>query len=64
MRRVTRIGLLILLLVACALSLPSHQLSAQGGSTQEDQAETEGPDSFVPTERLPAGSAVSFPVDI
>jgi hypothetical protein len=60
MRRVTRIGLLILLLAVCALSLPSHQLAAQGGAAQEE----EGPEAFVPTERLPAGSAVSFPVDI
>ena len=63
MRRVTRIGLLILLLVACALSLPSHQLSAQG-SAEDESVEQEGPEAFVPTERLPAGSAVSFPVDI
>ena len=59
MRRVTRIGLLILLLAACALTLPSPRLAAQDAAAQE-----EGPESFVPTERLPAGSSISFPVDI
>ena len=59
MRRVTRIGLLILLLTVCALSLPSPRLTAQATAPEE-----EGPAAFVPTEKLPAGSAVSFPVDI
>ena len=59
MKRAMRLLLLILLLAVCALSLPSPQLAAQGGATEE-----EGPEAFVPTERLPAGSAVSFPVDI
>ena len=59
MRRATRVLLLILLFVVCVLSLPSPPLvAAQTGATEE------GPEAFVPTERLPAGSAVSFPVDI
>ena len=59
MTRVTRIGLLILLLAICVLSLPSPRLSAQTAATEE-----QGPETFVPTEKLPAGSAISFPVDI
>jgi hypothetical protein len=59
MRKVTRIGLLILLLASCVLSLPSPRLAAQTAAPQE-----EGPAAFVPTEKLPAGSAVSFPTDI
>jgi hypothetical protein len=59
MRRITRIGLLILLLAICVLSLPSPRLAAQAAAPQG-----EGPAAFIPTERLPAGSAVSFPIDI
>jgi hypothetical protein len=59
MSKVMRIGLMILLFAACALSRPSPRLAAQTTSAEE-----QGPEAFVPTERLPAGSAVSFPVDI
>ncbi len=59
MRRVMRIGLLILLLAVCVLSLPSPRLAAQAAAPEQ-----EGPAAFVPTEKLPAGSAVSFPIDI
>ena len=57
MRRITQLALLALLallLVASTLALRNKPLEAQA---QE-------PETFVPTERLPADSAVSFPVDI
>lgn len=58
--------LTLLLLVAAALggSLPATAPAAspaepQGGAVGEEELET-----FVPSERLPADSAVAFPVDI
>ena len=30
----------------------------------ETESEPEAPETFIPTERLPADSAISFPVDI
>ncbi len=42
-------------------------VSASGGTPQQEEAE-EGDgrplETFIPTERLPADSAISFPVDI
>ena len=58
MKRATRFALLVLLLAVSVLSLPNQPLVAQAGG------EEEGPAAFVPTEKLPADSAVSFPVDI
>ena len=58
MKKLTRITLLTLLLVTTGMSLPNQPLAAQ------DSEEEEGPAAFVPTEKLPADAAVSFPVDI
>ena len=62
MKRTTRLLLLISLLTVASLSLPNHRLAAQsgGGATEEQEA----PETFVPTEKLPADAAVSFPIDI
>ena len=38
---------------------PSQEKDSQAESTEEDELE-----SFTPTEKVPAGSAISFPVDI
>ena len=54
MKRLIRWGMLASLLVAATLALPNLPLSAQ----------EEAPAAFVPSERLPVDSAVSFPVDI
>jgi hypothetical protein len=77
--KLIRFSLLVLLLVAGALIVFDSPGSAEreqgsdasgaasGGGpqaeeTEEDQAEPV--ETFVPTERLPADSAISFPVDI
>ena len=60
MTRITRMSLLVLLLAASSLALPNEPLAAQATETPPAEA----PEAFVPSERLPAGSAVSFPVDI
>ena len=57
MRLLIRTGLLLLLLVVAILALPQAPLAAQDDPS-------EAPEAFVPSERLPADSAVSFPVDI
>ena len=46
--------------VTATLALPNESLEAQTAAPQEAEA----PEQFVPSERLPADSAVSFPVDI
>ncbi len=63
MRKVIRLILLtlvltIVLLAASILALPDGSLAAQ------EEAPEEGPEAFVPTERLPSDAAVSFPNDI
>ena len=60
MKKAIRLVLLILLLAVCALSLPGPRLAAEASAATQEQ----GPEAFVPTEKLPADSAVSFPVDI
>ena len=77
--RLIRFSILVLLLVAGALiafgspgSAEKEQTAAAARSTTEEstQAEESGEseerplETFVPTERLPADSAISFPVDI
>ena len=60
MRILLRLIVLGLLLIALAMSRDSAPIAAQAESeTEEEPLET-----FVPTEKLPADSAVSFPVDI
>ncbi len=49
------------LLVACLL-VSSH--SAPVVAQTETESEEEAPETFVPSEKLPADSAISFPVDI
>ena len=51
---------LFLLLLALALVLVGPSLPAQ----DEDSAVQEELETFVPSEKVPADSAVSFPVDI
>ena len=60
MRSVTRVILFTLLIAAALVCTHTAQLRAQ----TETGTEQEAPETFVPTERLPAGSPVSFPVDI
>jgi len=52
--------LLFLLLLVLALVLAGPSLPAQ----DEETAVQEELESFVPSEKIPADSAVSFPVDI
>lgn len=60
MRSITRAILFALLLAACLVSTHSAQLRAQTA----EEGEVEAPETFVPSEKLPADSAISFPVDI
>lgn len=77
--KLMRFSILVLLLVAGALiafgspgSAEREQASeapesASAGSPQAEEAEEGGGkplETFIPTERLPADSAISFPVDI
>jgi hypothetical protein len=77
--KLIRFSILILLLVAGALivfdspgSAEREQASeapesASAGSPQAEETEEDEPEpleTFIPTERLPADSAISFPVDI
>lgn len=66
MKTLTRCILLVLLLAVATLSLPNRRLAAQGaGAATGDEASGEqAPEAFVPTEKLPADAAVSFPIDI
>ena len=77
--KLIRFSILVLLLVAGALiafgspgsaerdqASPAPE-SASAGSPQAEEAEEGGGkplETFIPTERLPADSAISFPVDI
>jgi hypothetical protein len=58
MRRIVRSISLAALLTLATLALPNTALEAQDGQPAE------APEAFVPSERLPVDSAVSFPVDI
>lgn len=60
MRHVIRVLLFVLLILVSLMSSHTERLVAQTGTeAQEEPLET-----FVPTEKLPADSAISFPVDI
>lgn len=54
---------LILFLLLIAASLASTHTALLVAQT-ETATEEEAPETFVPTEKLPADSAISFPVDI
>jgi NhaP-type Na+/H+ or K+/H+ antiporter len=60
MRAVTRTILFALLIAGSLVSTHTAQLRAQA----ESESEQEAPETFVPSEKLPADSAISFPVDI
>ena len=65
--RVLSILLFLTLLVATPAVPPVARESAQAteGATEEEAVDTEEIlEEFVPTEELPADSAISFPVDI
>ena len=77
--RLIRFSILVLLLVAGALIAFGSPGSAEkaradeaagqaaGGSSQAEEADEDGGqplETFIPSERLPADSAISFPVDI
>ena len=57
-----RLILFVLLIAASLASTHTALLVAQ--TETESEAEAEAPETFVPTEKLPADSAISFPVDI
>ena len=54
---------LVLFLLLIAASLASTHTALLVAQT-ESEPEQEAPATFVPTEKLPADSAISFPVDI
>ena len=60
MRRLARLTLAALLLAALLASPHSRPVVAQ----EETETEPEAPETFIPSEKLPADSAISFPVDI
>lgn len=60
MRLFLRLTLGTLLLAALLVSSHSAPVVAQ----TETESEQEAPETFIPTEKLPADSAISFPVDI
>ena len=60
MQRLIRLTLGSLLLAALLASPHSPPLVAQSETGSEEEA----PETFIPTEKLPADSAISFPVDI
>lgn len=60
MRQVIHWFLFAMLVVALLLSPHTEQLVAQTGTDPEEEAL----ETFVPSEKLPADSAISFPVDI
>lgn len=60
MKLLARLTLAALLLAALLVSTHSGPVVAQ----TETESEQEAPGTFVPSERLPADSAISFPVDI
>ncbi len=60
MKFFARLTLAALLLAALLVSTHSVPVVAQG----EAESEQEAPETFVPSEKLPADSAISFPIDI
>jgi len=60
MRHLIRLVLFSMLLAACLASVHSVAVTAQ----TETPESSEAPETFVPSEKLPADSAISFPVDI
>lgn len=65
MKRFLRLAAFVLLLAASLTLTPGDPLAAQGTTGPGSETPgTEAPETFVPTEELPAGSAVSFPIDI
>jgi len=60
MKILARLTLLALLVAASLVSTHTAPVVAQ----TETESEEEAPETFVPTEKLPADSAISFPVDI
>jgi len=74
--RLIRFSILVLLLVAGALIAFGSPGSAErdqaseaaeqgaGGSPQAEEGGGQPLETFIPSERLPADSAISFPVDI
>ena len=60
MRFLTRLTLAGFLLAALLVSSHSVPVIAQ----TEEETEPEAPATFIPSEKLPADSAVAFPVDI
>jgi len=60
MKFIARLALGTFLLAALLVSAHSEPVAAQ----TETESEVEAPETFVPTEKLPADSAISFPVDI
>ena len=60
MRHLVRLMLGSLLLAALLASPHSAPVAAQ----TETESEQDAPETFIPTEKLPADSAISFPVDI
>ena len=60
-----RVSLIVLLaLVAVALLMSGSTLTSGQGSGESPPSETDELEEFVPSERVPADSAISFPVDI
>jgi hypothetical protein len=60
MKLFARLTLGTLLLAALLVSAHSEPVAAQTATETEEEA----PETFVPTEKLPADSAISFPIDI
>jgi len=60
MRLFSRLILAALLVITLLVSTHSVPVVAQTGSETEPKA----PETFVPSEKLPADSAISFPIDI
>ena len=55
---------LCLLITALAMVGPAAPADDPAAGDQEEEASEESLESFTPTEKLPADSAISFPVDI
>ena len=51
------------LFASVALVSSTTATPASGSTTQQEESESEDED-FIPTEKVPADSAISFPVDI
>jgi len=60
MRLFSRLILAALLVITLLVSTHSVPVVAQ----TESETEPEAPETFVPSEKLPADSAISFPIDI